>query len=46
MEDKYLCKECGAEVTEIDGKFIRSCEHTGTIILDIHVVATGESSCT
>jgi hypothetical protein len=45
MEDKYICKECGAEVLCEEGKFIRSCEHTGTILLDMHVVATGESNC-
>ena len=44
MEDRYICKECGASATvDKDGKIVRTCEHTGTILLDLHVVVTGES---
>lgn len=29
----YYCKECTAPVEFIDGRYIRSCEHTKSIIL-------------
>ena len=41
--ERYICKECGAEVfVDTDGNITRTCDHTTTVILDIEVVATGE----
>jgi hypothetical protein len=43
--DKYICKECGADVVVgNDGVIERKCDHTGTIILDLHVEVFGESN--
>jgi hypothetical protein len=39
--ERYICKECGAEAIVTKDKTVRSCTHTGTIILDMEVVATG-----
>jgi hypothetical protein len=45
MEDKYLCKDCGAEAfIGTDNKIIRTCDHDSTIILDLHVEVFGESN--
>ena len=42
--DKYICKECGLEVTiDSEGNVIRNCDHTGTIILELNVEVFGES---
>ena len=40
--EKYICKECEKEVTVQNGLVTRSCEHKGTIILQMDVVCTGE----
>jgi hypothetical protein len=44
MRDKYICKECSKEALDINGKIVRSCEHTGTIILELNVIVTGEGN--
>lgn len=42
--EKYICKECGMAVVVLkDGKKLRPCGHTGTILLDMEVICTGES---
>lgn len=45
-ETGYQCKECGAEAVMVDGRIVRSCEHTGTVIaaLEAHVTANGAVS--
>jgi hypothetical protein len=41
----YICKECGADATvDENGVIIRTCEHNTTVILNLEVVVTGESS--
>lgn len=41
--EKYICKECGKEArVKPDGTIIRSCEHNGTILLDIKIVVTAK----
>jgi len=41
--EKYICKECGMLVIILpNGEKLRPCGHTGTILLDISVVCTGE----
>ena len=45
MSEKYKCKECGMAVIILDnGEQLRPCGHTGTILLDMAVVCTGEST--
>jgi uncharacterized Zn finger protein (UPF0148 family) len=40
--DGYKCKECGmAVVVTKDGKILRPCGHTGTIIAGMAATATG-----
>jgi hypothetical protein len=43
--ERYVCKECGAEVTWGDRGMVRSCEHTGTVILEMAVVTSGVGGC-
>lgn len=40
--EKYICKECGAEVIVKGAEKKRTCEHTGTILLDISLKCTGD----
>jgi hypothetical protein len=41
--ERYICKECNAPATVgADGVIARTCQHTGTILLDMSVVCTGE----
>lgn len=42
-ETGYKCKECGSPVVLVDGKIVRSCYHTGTVIAECeaHVTANG-----
>ena len=45
MENEgYFCKECNMPVIIRDGEIIRACNHTGTIVLGMSAIATGESS--
>jgi ribosomal protein L37AE/L43A len=45
--DRYLCKECGKEATvDTNGAIWRSCEHKGTILLDMTVTCYGEGGMT
>jgi DNA-directed RNA polymerase subunit RPC12/RpoP len=43
--EKYICKECGRDVLVTEQKTIRSCEHTGTIVLQMDVVTSGTGGC-
>jgi hypothetical protein len=40
IETGYYCKECGAPAVIEDGKIVRSCEHTGTVIADCQAVVS------
>lgn len=46
--DKYFCKDCGAVVfiDQKTNKKIRTCEHNGTIILDLHATLKGRGVMT
>lgn len=35
------CKECGAPVTFENGVYIRSCQHTGTIVSSMNATVKG-----
>lgn len=43
IEAGYHCKECGSPAMLIDGKIVRSCTHTGTVVAECsaHVTANG-----
>lgn len=42
--DRYVCKECGKEAgVSRDGKIKRSCEHNTTVVLQLNVIARGQS---
>lgn len=40
--ERYLCKQCGAPAEANKDGIIRSCEHTGTVLLDMSVTCHGE----
>lgn len=40
--ERYLCKECGSGAQVDEAGIHRSCEHTGTVLLDISVTCYGE----
>lgn len=43
--ERYLCKECSKPATvDSTGAIWRSCEHKGTILLDMSVVCRGEGA--
>ena len=43
VETGYHCKECGSPVIILEGKIVRSCTHTGTVVAECeaHVTAHG-----
>jgi hypothetical protein len=40
--ERYLCKECGAPATVQDFTIHRTCDHKGTVLLDMSVTCYGE----
>lgn len=43
IETGYECKECGSPAVMQDGVIVRSCGHTGTVVMQMeaHVTASG-----
>lgn len=42
----YHCKECKAPVNQTDTGLVRTCEHTGTIIVGMSATCYGEGDAT
>jgi hypothetical protein len=40
--ERYICKECRAPATADASGIHRTCEHTGTVLLDMTVTCYGE----
>lgn len=40
--ERYVCKECGAPADVDETGIRRTCEHTGTVLLDMAVTCYGE----
>jgi len=40
--ERYVCKECRAPAEVSETGISRSCEHTGTVLLDMTVTCYGE----
>jgi len=37
----YQCSECGCKAQVIEGKVIRSCDHTAPVIAEMEAIAYG-----
>lgn len=40
--ERYICKECRAPADVDESGIHRTCEHTGTVLLDMSVTCYGE----
>lgn len=40
--ERYLCKECGSTAQVDETGIHRSCNHTGTVLLDMSVTCRGK----
>ena len=46
IETGYQCKECGAPAMLEDGKIVRTCLHTGTVIAVMEATVTAHNLTT
>ena len=38
---RLTCKDCGTPAAVVDGKVVRSCDHTGPVVAHLEAVARG-----